>query len=313
MPTSPDAVGPVIARLGTLGVWSSMEARPVAEQIAYAQRAEVLGFGAVWANEISGREPFALVGALATRTERVGLALGVASIYARDAAAARAGARTLAELSGDRFVMGLGVSHPERVEDERGHVYQRPLPAMRSYLEAWEGAPYTAHRPRQEPPLILAALRGGMLGLAGARTEGAFPYLVPVSYVAGARARLDAAAADAGRPGRPALIVNLPAIPDEDPATARAGARTYLAGYLRRPAYRDNLLEQGFRETDFAATGSDRLVDELVAWGAPEAIAARASALREAGADHLVVMPISSSGTVSDPAALESLARTLIQ
>lgn len=312
VPAAGASADPVLRRLGELGAWSSMEARPVAEQIAFAQRAESLGFGAVWANEISGREPFALLGALATRTERIGLALGVASIYARDAAAARAGARTIAELSGDRFVMGLGVSHRERVEDERGHVYERPLPAMRAYLDAWEGAPYTAHPPREEPPLILAALRGGMLGLAGSRADGAFAYLVPVAYLERARGRLDTAAAEVGRKA-PALIVDLPAVPEEDAAVARAAARTYLAGYLRRPAYGANLLENGFGEADLMHGGSDRLVDALVAWGPAERIRERAADFRAAGAEHLVLLPISASGMVSDPAALEALAGMLLR
>lgn len=309
--TGPAADDPVLRRLGGLGVWSSMEARPIGEQIAYAKRAEALGFDAVWANEINGREPFAVLGALASRTERVGLACGVASIYARDASSARAGARTIAELSDGRFVMGLGVSHRERVEEERGHVYGRPLPAMRAYLDAWDGAPYTAHRPDEEPPLVLAALRQGMLGLAATRADGAFAYLVPTAYVATARARLDEAAARAGR-RPPALIVNLPAVPEPDAAAARASARTYLAGYLRRPAYRDNLLENGFDEADFADGGSDALVDALVAWGSDGSIRERASALRAAGADHLVLMPISSTGAVSDLATLEKLAGMLL-
>ena len=303
---------PALRRLGELGAWSGMEARPASEQMAYARRAEELGFGAVWANEVNGREPLALLGALAARTERIGLACGVASIYARDASAARAGARTIAELSGGRFVMGLGVSHRERVEDERGHVYQRPLPAMRAYLDVWDRAPYSAHRPAEEPPLILAALREGMLGLAASRADGAFAYLVPASYVAGARARLDRIAAEAGR-GRPALLVSLPAVPVEEPAIARSAARTYLAGYLRRPAYRDNLLLNGFDEADFESGGSDRLVDALVAWGPAETIRARAEAFRSAGAEHLVLIPISAAGVVSDAGALEALAKMLIR
>jgi probable F420-dependent oxidoreductase len=304
---------PVTRRLGGLGAWSAMEGRPVAEQIAYAQRAEELGFGAVWANEISGREPFALMGALAMRTERVGLALGIASIYARDAAAARAGARTLAELSGDRFVMGLGVSHQERVEQERGHVYERPLPAMETYLGGWESAPYTAHLPSEEPPLILAALKAGMLALAGSRADGAFPYLVPLGYLPGARERLDAAASAARREARPAMCVSLPAVASESPEEARAAARSYLAAYLRRPNYRSNLLECGFSGTDLTPPGSDRLVDALVAWGPAEAIRERAGAYRAAGADHVVLIPISTEGEVSEPEALERLAKVLLR
>ena len=311
--THPDnsVPNPALARLGRFGAWSSLEARPARDLIAYVRRAESLGLGAAWINEISGREPFAQLGALAVSTERIGLAVGIASIYARDASAARAGARTIADLSGGRFVMGLGVSHRERVEDERGHVYGRPLPAMRTYLDAWDRAVFTASAPAEEPPLILAALREGMLGLAAARTDGAFPYLVPVAYVPGARSQLDAAALAAGRAARPALIVGLPVVPVEDPGVARAAARRYLGPYLARPNYRANLLQCGYPEVELEPPGSDRLVDDLAAWGAPAALRGRAEALFAAGADHLVVVPISEAGAVSDPGALEAAAAAL--
>ena len=136
-----------------------------------------------------------LLGALSQLTSRITLGLGIASIYARDAAAAHAGARTVAELSGGRFVLGLGASHPERVGPQRGHEYLPALSAMTAYLDAYEAAPYTAPPPAAEPPLVIAALRRRMVTLAGARTDGAFPFFVPLSYVARARAWVDEGAA----------------------------------------------------------------------------------------------------------------------
>ena len=54
---------------------------------------------------------------------------------------------------------------------------------MRDYLAAYEAAPYRGPEPHGRPPLVLAALRPRMLALAATATDGAFPYLVPESYV----------------------------------------------------------------------------------------------------------------------------------
>jgi hypothetical protein len=79
-----DAIGPV-------GIWASLDAIPVDEALRFAAAVEDLGLPTLWVNESAGREPFAVLGALARATSRLNLGLGIASIYARDAAAAHAG------------------------------------------------------------------------------------------------------------------------------------------------------------------------------------------------------------------------------
>src|SRR5687767_13913582 len=113
--------------LGRIGVWSNLDHRAATEVIDLTRRIEALGFDSLWVQEGAGREPFAILGALANATERLTLGVRIASIYARDAMAAHAAAMTLAELTGDRFVLGLGVSHAWRVEGQRGHTYRPPL------------------------------------------------------------------------------------------------------------------------------------------------------------------------------------------
>src|SRR3972149_1122277 len=132
--------------LGRFGVWPSYARVPAAELIDFPRLVEELGYDTLWVNESAGREPFAVLGALARATTRLTLGLGVASIYARDAVAAHAGARTLADLSGGRFVMGLGVCH-ESSAAVRGHEDQPPLRTMRPYLDGDAEAPYTATAP----------------------------------------------------------------------------------------------------------------------------------------------------------------------
>jgi probable F420-dependent oxidoreductase len=252
-----------------------------------------------------------MLGALATATERIGLGVGIASIYARDAASAHAGARTIAELSGSRFVMGLGVSHLASVAG-RGHQYGPPLPAMRDYLVAYHTAPYqAADGTALEPPLVMAALRRRMLELAATDTDGAFPYFVPVEYVARARRIVDEAAERAGRPNRPILVVTAPARLDREPARARHAARRYMDRHLGQPNYLRNLAECGFAEADLARPGSDGLVDALVAWGSASAIVERIEAYRAAGADHVALIPLNADGRQADIETTEAVAAAL--
>ena len=102
---------------------------------------EELGYGALWVPETVGREPFTLLGLLAGATRRhVAWARAWSNIWGRDAQAARMGAMTLAEATGGRFALGLGVSHPHLAEKVRGHRFERPLSRMREYLAAYRAA-----------------------------------------------------------------------------------------------------------------------------------------------------------------------------
>lgn len=297
-----------VSILGRLGLWSGLDNLSTDGVLAHVQRVEAARYDTLWINETSGREPFAVAGALTQLTSRITLGMGIASIYARDAAAARAGARTVAELSGGRFVLGLGTSHPERVGPQRGHEYLPALSAMTAYLDAYDAAPYTAPLPPTEPPLVIAALRRRMVTLAGARTDGAFPFFVPVSYAGRARAWVDEGAATAGRGNRPLLVVALPVVLADDPAAGLAAARAYSAWYVRLVNYRANLLECGYTEADLEPPGSERLMREVVAIGDVAEARARIAAFHDAGVDHVAVIPIGPDGKVAHAATVEALA-----
>jgi probable F420-dependent oxidoreductase len=293
--------------IGPAGVWSNFDRLPADEVIAFALRAESLGYDAFWTQETAGRDPFALLSAVGAATTRIQLGVGIAIIAARDPVAMRAGAATVHELSGGRMLLGLGVSHRDTVSEVHGHAYPAPRSAMRDYLDSYHAAAYRAPRPHGDPPLLLAALRHRMLELAGARSDGAFPYLVPASYLPAARAALDAAAAAAGRP-RPSLVVSLACRVETDPAAARSAAHRYLDRYLGLPNYLANLGECGFTEAEMAKPGADRLVDALVAWGDAAAVRARLRAMLDAGADHVALVPLSDEGLHADRAVMEALA-----
>lgn len=284
--------------LGPLGVWGHLDSLPAAELRPYVARVEALGYGALWVPETVGREPFTLLGAIAQAAGRMILGTAIASIWGHDAMATRMAAMTLHELTGGRFVLGLGVSHPHLAQKLRGHSYERPLTRMREYLEAYRRLPWIGpvlgEGAPAEPPILLAALRERMLGLAATASDGAFPYLVGVDRIAPMRGVLDAAAAPDG--GRPLLAVTLPAVLEDDPERARSAARAYLAPYLRTPNYQASWEEQGFGPDDWAQPGADRLVDAMVAWGPVDALRARIAAMHAAGADHVALIALAPGG-----------------
>jgi probable F420-dependent oxidoreductase len=247
-----------------------------------------------------GRDPFSLIGYLAAHTERLVLATGIANIYARDPMTMRAVQQTLAELSGGRLLLGLGVSHAHLVSKVRGHEYKKPVSTMRSYLEAMEKALYMGPAPKEAAPIVLAALRPRMLGLAAERARGAHPYFVPPEHTARAREILGKG---------PWLCPEQMVLRETDPAKARALARENMKVYVSLPNYQNNLKWLGFEDADFQDGGSDRLVDAIVAWGDEDAISARIQAHFDAGADHVCIQPFRADGVPGpDEALLERLA-----
>jgi len=293
--------------LGRLGAWGHLDSLPIDAARAYARRVDELGYGTLWVPETVGREPFTLLGLLASETSEIRLGTSIVGIWGHDAQTTRMAAQTLHEATGGRFVLGLGVSHPHLAEKLRGHAYDRPLTRMREYLAAYRAAIYRGPTAADaaEPPILIAALRERMLTLAATDADGAFPYLVTPERAAWTRGVLDAASPDR----RPILAVSMPAVLEADPDAARATARAYLAPYLRTPAYQACWAEQGFEAADWEKPGSDRLVDAMVAQGDVEALRARVGELVAAGADHVAVIPLGPDGTTEHLPVLEALAR----
>jgi probable F420-dependent oxidoreductase len=299
-----------MTELGRVGAWGHLDTLSIAQARAYARRVEQLGYGTLWLPETVGREPFTALGLLAGETDRLHLGTSIVSIWGHDAQTTRMAALTLAEATAGRFVLGLGVSHPHLAERLRGHAYDRPLARMREFLAAYRSAVYKgpmAEPEHGEPPVVLAALREGMLRLSATDANGAFPYLFTSERVAWARSILDQAAREAERP-RPILAVTMPAVLETDPTAARAAARTYLGPYLRTPNYRASWELQGFTEEDWEKPGSDRLVDAMVARGTAAQLRAALAAFHREGADHVAVIPVAPDGTSEHLPVLEALA-----
>jgi probable F420-dependent oxidoreductase len=268
----------VAAAIGRVGVWSfALDEQPVAGERTMARTVEELGFGALWFPESLGsKEAFSRAGILLSATERIVVASGIASVWARDAFAMANGTRALWDAYPERFVLGVGISHAPSVAT-RGHAYDRPLAHMRAYVDAMDAARYDAPGERR-PPRVLAALGDGMLRLAAERADGAHSYFVPVEHTARAREVLGP---------EPVLAVEQTAVLESDPAKAREIARAFAVHYLELPNYANNLRRLGWGEDDLAGSGSDGVIDAVIAWGDEGAIAARVREHFDAGADHV--------------------------
>ena len=174
-------------QLGKLGVWASMDVLTAAEGAEFARRVEAWGYSALWLPESRGRNVLVHSSWLLANTTDLIVAPGIANIYARDAMAMANGQRALAEQSGGRFLLGIGVSHPPMVAGLRGHHYGKPVATMRAYLSGMALAPYVAPQPPEKPPTILAALGPRMLALSAELADGAHPYNVPPEHTEEAR------------------------------------------------------------------------------------------------------------------------------
>ena len=123
--------------VGRAGVWlGSMALLPAGELRRAVAEIEEMGFGTIWIGEALAREPFAAAAIILEATDDIMVATGIANIWVRDAVAMMNGGRTLAEAWPNRFILGIGVSHPPLLQT-RGHRYERPLTAMRVGYRVW--------------------------------------------------------------------------------------------------------------------------------------------------------------------------------
>ena len=296
-------------RIGRIGAWvgnftmaSAAEARPAVAEI------DRLGYGALWYPEGLGtRESFTNAALLLAASERMLIASGITNIWGRDPVSSANAARVLSDGFDDRFLMGLGVSHKRQV-DPRGHAYGKPVATMRAYLDAMDDDPFVS--PQDENPVkrpavsrVLAALRPPMLELAAERAQGAHTYLVPVEHTRRAREIMGPDAL---------LIVEQKVVLDADAGEAFRRARASIGWYLDTPNYRKNLEWLGYSESELDNGGSDRLVNDLVAYGSEEAILARVQEQLAAGADQVAIQPLGADDDPFGLAVLRELAPVLL-
>jgi probable F420-dependent oxidoreductase len=269
--------------LGRLGVWYPTDRLDGPQLGDFVKAVERNGYSALWYPESRGYESMSLAGFMLSKCSKLVIGSSIANIYARDPMTSQRAMVSLNGWYGDRFVLGLGVSHVPMVEGLRGHTYAKPVATMRAYLEGlYKGLPAGAL-----PPVALAALGPVMLKLSAEKTMGALPYNVTPKHTAQAKAILG--------PGK-WLAVEQKVCLETDAARARALGRKELARYMVLDNYRNNWLREGFSETDLASGGSDKFIDAMVIWGSADKIKSGLRAHFTAGATHVCLQPVHDEG-----------------
>jgi probable F420-dependent oxidoreductase len=275
--------------LGKIGVWTSYRSIGFERAGEAAKLAEQLGYGTWW---VGGSPHVPEIRPVLDATSTLVAATGILNVWSNEPAeTAAADAELRAEFPG-RFMLGIGIGHPEATSD-----YARPLASMRAFLDGLDASP----TPPPADERCLAALGPRMLDLADDRAAGTHTYFVPVDHTRFARERLG--------PGK-LVAPELACVVESDPQRARAVARDYASLYLALHNYTQNLLRFGFTEVDLAGGGSDRLIDAIIPHGTPEQIAEVVRAHLDAGADHVCLQPLGEPGIPRE--SWTALARALV-
>ncbi|MDT5223790.1 MAG: hypothetical protein QOG19_1197 [Mycobacterium sp.] len=261
--------------LSGVGIWSSQLGYGDASESAdAAAELEELGFSALWIPDVGG-PVLDGVSRLLAATKRTVIATGILNLWMHSAGDVAEAYAALTAEHGDRFLLGIGVSHAPLIDRGQPGRYRKPLAATASFLDALDAAP----RPVPTDRRVLAALGPKMLALSAARTRGAHPYLVTPKHTASARATLG---------DGPLLLPEQTVILCDTADEAHRIGTDWLRAYLALPNYANNLLRAGFAEDDLTHV-SDRLFDAIIAWGNEDAITRRIAEHRSAGADHVCV------------------------
>jgi probable F420-dependent oxidoreductase len=264
--------------LSGVGVWSSQLRYGNPEESAEAAaELEELGFTALWIPDVGG-PVFDAVSHLLASTKQTVIATGILNLWMHEPSDVAASYADLTKTHGERFLLGIGVSHAPLVDSKEPGLYRKPLAATRTFLDAIDATDHPV--PAQNR--VLAALGPKMLELAATRTRGAHPYLVTPDHTRQAREALG---------DGPLLLPEQTVLLADDRSAARAIGTDWLRAYLALPNYANNLLRSSFTEDDLASV-SDRLFDAIIAWGDEDAILTRVNEHRAAGADHVCIQAL---------------------
>ena len=271
--------------LGPFGVWLGSITPELAGQI------ESLGYGAAWIG-MSPSADLAWADPTLAQTTSLQLATGIVNIWSAPAPAVAESYQRIENAYPGRFLLGIGAGHREHTEE-----YTKPYDALVEYLDELDTAMVPTSR------RVLAALGPKVLRLSAERSAGAHPYLTTPEHTAKARELVGNSVFLA-----PEHKVVLTTDRDE----ARAVGRKVVDFYLGLSNYVNNWLRLGFTEDDVRKPGSNKLIDAVVAYGPPEAIAQRLNEHLDAGADHVAIQVLGGSQQDQLVAVLGELAGPLL-
>jgi len=280
-----------------------------------------LGYTDIWSAESDGADGFTPLALAAAWEPRLRLGTAIIPAYTRAPACFAQSVASLADAAPGRFAIGIGSSSNVIVERWNGVPFEEPYKKVRDVVRFLKDAlagekikqSYDTFeingfrlgvRPEQPPPILVAALREGMLRLAGRESDGAIiNWLSPtdVSRVAGI-------VNDAGGGDDKEIVCRIFCCPSENTEVVRGAAKFAIAAYLNVPVYAEFHRWLGRQDVlqgmwDAWAAGDrkaaldeipDDVVDELIVHGSPAACRARIQEYFDNGVttSSLAIMPL---------------------
>lgn len=302
-----------------LGLWDRMTHWD--EAIEIARLADELGYDCILIPESFGRDGVSLCDRLLAATNRINVCFGIANVFSRSPAVLASTAATLDELSGGRFILGLGGSTPNLVEGWHGLEFKAPLARTRETIaicrKIWArdkspfegeifrtGGVKLAFEPlREEIPIWHGAILERGLQACGEAADGWIPANIPAECIPWGREKLAAASASRERP--PIIAPTFQLLAHEDVDAVLPMAKFGIAMYYGQPSspyakaaaalgYADDVaeLQAAYKEggsQQAVAAVSDRLAHSVSITGAIDNCRQRVDELLNAGADRLIV------------------------
>jgi len=279
---------------------ASVEA--IEEEVRFAAGA---GIGTYWLPQVFGLDVMTVIPRLAAQAPQLHFATGVVAIYPRHPAVLAGQALTVSTLTSGRFTLGIGLMHKPVIEGMFGMSFDRPVRAMREYLDVLiplleqrpadaSGEMFSFHGSLMLPPappcdIVIAALGPQMLRLCGSRAAGT------VTWMTGPRTLREhvvptiTAAAEAAQRPAPRVVAAVPVLVTDDRDAGRRRVAGQLATYARMPSYRAMLDREGLdAPEDFVVIGNE------------DDVRARLAEFGEAGASELGLFVVAPAGEERD-------------
>jgi alkanesulfonate monooxygenase SsuD/methylene tetrahydromethanopterin reductase-like flavin-dependent oxidoreductase (luciferase family) len=271
---------------------------------AIAREAEDAGFDAIFAAEVNN-DVMATAQVMGAATRRIGVGTWIANLYLRHSYVCAQGAAIIADATGGRFVLGVGVSHPpvnRALKIDMGDppaTLRRYVTEVRSWLKGEGPATHLPQRPAPKPvPLYVAAVTSRTVELASEIADGIMPFLWSAARVKQSKAWIDRGRAKASGLGTLDVTLGVPTFIGDDLKALREAARQNLGLYTTFPFFQRLFRASGFAEEaaqmEKGAGGvslSDRLLDAVCLIGPMSRCQEQLAAFRASGVDLPILVP----------------------
>ncbi|BAN01837.1 LLM class F420-dependent oxidoreductase [Ilumatobacter coccineus] len=280
-----------------------------------------MGYTDIWSAESDGADAFTPLAMAAAWEPRLRLGTAIVPAYTRSPALMAQSVASMADAAPGRFAIGIGSSSNVIVERWNGIPFEEPYKKVRDVVrflkDALEGEKIKKSydtfeingfrlgvRPEQQPKILVAALREGMLRLAGRESDGVIINWLSASDVP----MVNKVVQDAGGGDEKEVVCRIFCCPSENAETVRAAAKFAIAAYLNVPVYaafhewlgRGEQLQgmwdawkAGDRKAALAEI-PDSVVDDLVVHGSPAQCRAKIQSYFDNGVttSSLAILPL---------------------